>query len=166
MLAQTYPNRRFFFTGTASGTIATNNVTFSVPAANGTIFDRLDAHHIDWANYYQNAPSGLIVPNTFTPARQNRFRNFDRFAGDVAAGRLPQFTLLDPNYTTTSEENPQDIQLGERFVAQVVHLPDARSGDEAHRAVHQLRRARRLLRPRCTAASDQAGLDATDAGSR
>jgi phospholipase C len=122
VLAQTYPNRRFLFTGTASGTIATNNVTFSVPAANGTIFDRLDEHHIDWANYYQNAPSALIVPNTFTPARHKRFRSFDRFAGDVAAGRLPQFTFLDPNYTTTSEENPQDIQLGERFVAQVVQM--------------------------------------------
>jgi len=41
-LAQTYPNRRFLFTGTASGTTATDNTTFSVPAANGTIFDRLD----------------------------------------------------------------------------------------------------------------------------
>ena len=30
VLAQTYPNRRFLFTGTASGTIATNNVTFLI----------------------------------------------------------------------------------------------------------------------------------------
>ena len=83
VLAQTYPNRRFLFTGTASGTIATDNVTFLTPAANGTIFDRLDAHQIDWANYYQNAPSVVIVPKTFTAARQKRFRTFDRFAGDV-----------------------------------------------------------------------------------
>ena len=32
----------------------------------------------------------------------------------------PAFTFLDPNYATTSEENPQDIQVGEQFVAGVV----------------------------------------------
>ncbi len=121
VLAQTYPNRRFFFTGTASGTIATDNTTFSIPAANGTIFDRLDAHHIDWAVYYQDLPSLLIVPNAGGPGRAARIRRFDRFLPDVAAGRLAQFTFLDPSYSTASEENPQDVQVGERFLAQVVH---------------------------------------------
>jgi phospholipase C len=46
---------------------------------------------------------------------------FDQFLTDAAAGRLPSFTFLDPNYTTTSEEDPQDIQVGEQFLAQVVH---------------------------------------------
>jgi phospholipase C len=45
----------------------------------------------------------------------------NQFYSHVAAGRLPEFTFLDPNYNTTSEENPQDIQVGERFIAQVVH---------------------------------------------
>ena len=48
-----------------------------MPAANGTIFDRLDAHHIDWAVYYQDAPSPVIVPGTYTPARASRFRHYD-----------------------------------------------------------------------------------------
>ena len=39
VLAQTYPNRRFLFCGTASGLTATNNYTFRTPAANGTIFN-------------------------------------------------------------------------------------------------------------------------------
>ena len=42
------------------------------------------------------------------------------FLPDVAAGRLPRVTFLDPDFETTSEENPQDIQLGERYIAQVV----------------------------------------------
>jgi phospholipase C len=119
-LCQTYPNRRFFFTGTASGTIATNAVTFTTPAANGTIWDRLDAHDISWGIYYQDLPSWLIVPGVATPARGARVKGFDRFLTDAAAGRLPQFTFLDPQYETTSEENPQDIQVGERYIAQVV----------------------------------------------
>jgi phospholipase C len=120
VLAQTYPNRRFFFTGTASGTIATDSSTFSIPSANGTIFDRLDAHEIDWAIYYQEVPSAAIVPGALS-GRSARLHTFDQFAADVGSGRLPQFTFIDPHYTTTSEENPQDIQVGEEFVAQVVN---------------------------------------------
>jgi phospholipase C len=120
-LAQTYPNRRFLFTGTASGLVATNGQTLQIRAANGTIFDRLDQHHIEWANYYQQAPSPLIVPGFFTPARKRRLKKMDQFYRDAAAGRLPAFTFLDPNYDTTSEENPQDVQVGEEFVAKVVN---------------------------------------------
>jgi phospholipase C len=120
VLAQTYPNRRFFFTGTASGTIATDSSTFSIPAANGTIFDRLDAHKINWAVYYQQVPSLAIVPGALN-GRSAQLRTFDQFAADVGAGRLPQFTFIDPNYNTTSEENPQDIQVGEQFTQQVVN---------------------------------------------
>ena len=157
VLAQTYPNRRFLFTGTASGTIATDSDTFSIPAANGTICDRLDAHHIDWAIYYQNLPSWLIVPGSLDRrARRRASASSTAFAADVAAGRLPQFTFIDPNYDTTSEENPQDIQVGERFIAEVVHTLMQAPDLEAHRAVHHLRRARRLLRPRAAAARDQA----------
>jgi phospholipase C len=121
VLAQTYPNRRFFFSGTASGTIATDATTFTTPVANGTIWDRLDAHHVNWGIYFEDAPSYLIVPGSFTPARGRRQHPLSQFFTDAAAGKLPRFTFLDPNYSTTSEENPQDIQVGERLVAHVVH---------------------------------------------
>jgi phospholipase C len=116
VLGQTFPNRRFLFAGTSFGTV---DDTFpNSPPPNGTIFDRLDAHHINWAVYYQNYPSLVLVPGA--PTKSPRVRHFSRFLSDVGAGRLPQFTFLDPNYSTTSEENPQDIQLGERYIAQVV----------------------------------------------
>jgi phospholipase C len=118
LLGQTFPNRAFFFAATSSGII--NDTLTQVPPANGTIFDRLDAHHVDWAIYYKNYPSVVVVAGIDTPARSQRIRKFDRFSTDVAAGRLPQFTFIDPDYITSSEENPQDIQLGERFVAEVV----------------------------------------------
>jgi phospholipase C len=122
-LCQTYPNRRFFFTGTASGTIATNGTTFGIPAANGTIFDRLDAHKVNWHIYSQTPEaSWLIVPGVLAAkSRAHRTRTFDQFLTDTAAGKLPEFSFIDPNYGTTSEENPQDVQVGEEFVAKVVH---------------------------------------------
>jgi phospholipase C len=120
VLAQTYPNRRFLFAGTASGTVSTSGSTFGVRAANGTIFERLDAHKISYGVYYQDAPSPLILPNfSGNPLEVAHVHTIEHFYQDAAAGRLPAVTLLDPNYTTTSEENPQDIQVGEQFVAHI-----------------------------------------------
>ncbi len=120
VLAQTYPNRRYLFTGTSSGLVATDAQTLQLKAANGTIFDRLDAHHIEWASYYEEVPSALIVPGFLTLARKKRVQKIDQFFTRAATGKLPAFTFLDPDYNTTSEENPQDVQVGERFVAKVV----------------------------------------------
>ncbi len=117
VLAQTYPNRRFLFSGTASGTTATDSLTFSIPAANGTIWERLDAYSIDWGVYFQDLPSYAIIPGSAQGARQHPM---PQFFVDAAAGNLPAFTFLDPYYATTSEENPQDIQIGEQFIASIV----------------------------------------------
>jgi phospholipase C len=121
-LCQTYPNRRFFFTGTASGTIATNAKTFSIPAANGTIFDRLDQYGISWKDYYVDLPSPLIVPGVAdTPERQAKFVSTTEFLSDAKAGNLPQFSFVEPQYGYESQENPQDIQVGERFISRITN---------------------------------------------
>jgi phospholipase C len=120
VLGQTYPNRRYFFAGTSSGTVDDKGDALTTPAANGTIWDRLDQHQVDWGIYYQNVPSFVIVPGSATPARTQRLHKMPQFYADAAAGKLPRFTFLDPQYQTTSEENPQDIEVGERFVASIV----------------------------------------------
>ncbi|HEY2654992.1 MAG TPA: alkaline phosphatase family protein [Solirubrobacteraceae bacterium] len=121
VLGPTYPNRRFLFCGTSSGLVATDNLTFSTPAVNGTIFDRLDAYGISWRDYFSDTPSTLIVPGFATLARASRIKHIGQFYGDAKAGKLPQFSLVEPGYEVSSEENPQDIQFGERFVAKVVN---------------------------------------------
>jgi phospholipase C len=119
-LCQTYPNRRFLFTGTASGLTRTDGTTFSVPATNGTIFDRLDRLGISWKTYYTGAPSMAIIPNVITPPRQRRVVKIDRYYADAASGRLPAVSFVEPDFNVESQENPQDIQFGERFLSRVV----------------------------------------------
>ncbi len=120
LLGQTWPNRSYLFAATSIGMV--NDIIASGPPPNGTIWDRLDRHHIDWSIYYDPASYATyeLVPGSQTPARARRVKHFSHFRPDVAAGTLPQFTFLDPNYETSSEENPQDIQLGERYIATVV----------------------------------------------
>jgi len=43
------------------------------------------------------------------------------FFADAAAGNLPGFCLVEPDYGAQSEENPQNIAAGEQFAAQVVN---------------------------------------------
>jgi phospholipase C len=47
-------------------------------------------------------------------------RHVDRFFAEAAAGTLPAVSIVDPDYLSCSEENPQDIRVGEGFAARVV----------------------------------------------
>jgi phospholipase C len=44
-----------------------------------------------------------------------------QFYTDAAAGTLPGVCLVEPNYGTQSEENPQNVAVGEQFAAGVVN---------------------------------------------
>jgi len=119
-LAQTYPNFRYLLTGTSSGVIRTDGSTFSVPAANGTIFDRFDHFGVDWKVYYDSLPAPLVIPGVLPPSRSANFvKGVQHFIDDAAASRLPQFSFVNPDYNAVSQENPQDVQFGERFIARV-----------------------------------------------
>jgi phospholipase C len=43
-----------------------------------------------------------------------------QFFTDAKAGKLPAFSLLDPDYGTQSQENPQNLVDGEAFLGQVI----------------------------------------------
>ncbi len=47
-------------------------------------------------------------------------RGTDQFFKDADDGRLPGFSIVDPDFDTYSEENPQDIRKGESFAAEVI----------------------------------------------
>jgi phospholipase C len=47
-------------------------------------------------------------------------RTTQQFFADAAAGTLPSVSIVDPDFGTFSEENPQDISFGESFSASAV----------------------------------------------
>ena len=120
-LAQTWPNRRFLLAATAFGTINNDvNVLINGPQpAGGTIMDQLNKHSIPWRDYFTNLPSVGLFPPVFQ-ANQDKLSNIDQFFVDAAAGALPAFSLVEPDYNRTSEENSEDITLGEAFTSKVV----------------------------------------------
>jgi phospholipase C len=47
-------------------------------------------------------------------------RGVDQFFAAADNGTLPAFSLVDPDFDAFSEENPQDIQKGESYAAEVI----------------------------------------------
>ncbi|MGI8663158.1 MAG: alkaline phosphatase family protein [Acidimicrobiales bacterium] len=118
---QTYPNRRFLQAGTAAGLISTdtNSITDPTPA-NGLIWDRLDAHGITWNNYFVDLPElGLFLD--FYLSHVTKSLPVAAFLAQAATGLLPSVSLVSPDFEEVSEENPQDIQLGEAYSASIIN---------------------------------------------
>lgn len=58
----------------------------------------------------------------------NHLRPIDQFWQDARAGKLPSVTIVDPDFGSCSEENPQDVQVGEGFAAKVINAVMAGRG--------------------------------------
>src|SRR5581483_10426859 len=128
-LCQTYPNRVFSMAATAAGLISTDTPPPTVTPPNGHIFDVLDAHGISWGDWYSELPTPGLFGAAYAASLEGRnlFGPFgapaatvDAFKAACRAGTLPSYVLLEPDYQWGSEENPQDVQVGQWFVAQVV----------------------------------------------
>jgi len=128
VLGQTDPNRRYLIAGTSAG--LTDDIGNGLSAlqlpfpANGTIFNTLDGYGISWANYVESFPSGatpLLYPNDDLLTEEGHYHPFSQFYRDAAAGVLRSVSLLDPDYNTQSQENPQNIVVGEALLARVVN---------------------------------------------
>ena len=139
---QTYPNRRFLQAATAYGLVSTTTPgPNDPPPPNGTIFDRLNTYGLSWTNYFTDLPQTAIIPAT-VKGNPTHYAPIGQFYADCAAGSLPAFSLVDPDFGIADvagglvpgqpvptvvraqgqdEENPQNIRYGEQFVAQVVN---------------------------------------------
>ena len=118
LLGQTFPNRLYLMAATSLGVV--NDTLPSEAPPNGTIFDLLDAHHITWRNYYSTTPSTLLFPTVYFANFGTKVLPLSHFFKDAASGHLPSYCIVDPDYSTHSEENPQNIAVGEAFAAEVI----------------------------------------------
>ncbi len=122
LLGQTLPNRRYLLAATSAGMVNDDYSQIGTLPANGTIFEQLEAHGISWRDYYHtdSQPSVWVWLND-PSAHSKNVVSVDAFFTDTAAGNLPGFCIIDPNFATGSEEDPQDIAVGEAFAAQVIN---------------------------------------------
>ena len=130
LLGQTFPNRRYLVAATSIGQVNDTTPALTDYPAGGTVFDRLDAHAITWKDYFSSTLTlaGTTVPAASTLLYPPVFLNnpsktvpITQFFSDAAAGTLPNYCIVEPDYGTQSEENPQNIARGESFAASVIN---------------------------------------------
>ena len=123
VLGQTFPNRRYLMAATSIGMINDTVPGLTDYPANGTIFDRLHDAGVTWKDYVEPlspTPTLALFPPLLVKYPSHLATTGDFFA-DAKAGTLPGFSLVEPNYVVSSEEEPQNIALGEQFAASVVN---------------------------------------------
>jgi phospholipase C len=116
---QTFPNRRYLMAATSLGMVNDTPPGLDDYPENGTIFDRLHNAGVTWRDYFSALPTiGLFPP--LLVRHPGQVTTVGHFFPDAAAGTLPGFCLVEPDYGSQSEENPQNIAAGERFAARVI----------------------------------------------
>jgi len=116
------PHRRFLVAGTAAGIVSTSGAALVAPEPpNGTIFEQLHAHGITWRNYYDDLPAAMGVVPSVLAKYPHSVAKIDQFVADAAVGKLPSVSYVDPNFSHQSEEDPQDIRVGEQFAAKIIN---------------------------------------------
>ena len=119
-MAQTDPNRRYLLAGTSLGLIDD-----SFPLDASTEWRDLRAvqqarHQLEGLLLDGSEHRGLPAAALRTVHLRIGLAHIDQFYADAAAGNLPAFSLVEPDYQKQSEENPQDVQFGDQFVSKVV----------------------------------------------
>ncbi|MGH3397939.1 MAG: phospholipase C [Streptosporangiaceae bacterium] len=120
LLGQTDPNRRYLMAATSLGQVNDTVPKLKDYPANGTIFDHVAAVGRSWKAYYSSVSSTALFPELFIKNAGRKIVKIAEFYQDAAAGKLPGLSLVEPNYDTQSEEDPQDIAAGEQFAAKVI----------------------------------------------
>jgi phospholipase C len=115
---ETMPNRAFACSATSQGHMDDKTHTFTSPS----IFGLLESHQLPWAIYGYGAQP--LTKATFTdivgvPA--SRFGVFTDFTAAAAAGTLPAFTFLEPDWSSTgnSQHPNYNVALGEQLIHDV-----------------------------------------------
>lgn len=117
---QTWPNRFFAHTGTANG--YENNTLDGFPFPMQTIFNELQGV-LPWRVYFHDFPQAALLSRLW-PYFGN-FRLIDDFVSDAAAGKLPAYAFIEPQYypdlqhLANDMHPPHHVPLADALVARV-----------------------------------------------
>jgi phospholipase C len=88
-----------------------------------TIFDMLLENGLTWNVYYGDIPQCILLHHTAD--RLSHLKRFHKFYTDLANGKLPAYSFIEPRYISfhqwkaTDQHPPHDVKLGEYLIAEV-----------------------------------------------
>jgi phospholipase C len=151
VLGPTWVNRMYFWSGTSFGRTTNDFPDISAypfppvdsqgnyaPVEAG-ILDELEERHTNWAIFADTLPSAGVVwgvamanrwgrplPRFYVEPSATNPSDKSDFFDQLAAGTLPEMSFVDPdlqheNSDGQDEHPPADIQIGQKFVSDIVH---------------------------------------------
>lgn len=131
VIGPTYPNRMFLYSATSFG-LTYNKIAYPPRRVDDRtptmIFDELTDKGVTWNIYKDGTFPGVAVVNglgAFDRWGWGRVKKMDEFFKDAKRGSLPQVVFVDGHLgnagiTHNDEHPPADVQIGQRWVAEVV----------------------------------------------
>jgi phospholipase C len=117
---QTIPNRAFAAAATSQGHLDNHVKTFTCPS----IFGRLSDANLDWAIFgYNRDPLTRLDFTDTSHADESHFGHFRDFQSRAAAGNLPTYSFLEPDFSAggNSQHPNYDVALGEKLIHDVYY---------------------------------------------
>jgi len=93
--AQTYPNRRFLYAGTAYGNISTTTSSyFDPPPPHGTIMDEFAKYNVSWHDYVTDLPDTALIGSNLEN-HPSDYTSIAQFYADAKLGTLPDVSYVE-----------------------------------------------------------------------
>jgi phospholipase C len=117
---ETFPNRAFANAATSQGHMDDHTKVYTVKC----IFDRMTEQNVSWMIYGYDSPplTQKDFPGTISAPASN-FGLFKEFQASAAAGTLPAYTFLEPEWSASgnSQHPNYDVAKGEQLMHDVYY---------------------------------------------
>ncbi|HET7213068.1 MAG TPA: alkaline phosphatase family protein [Terriglobia bacterium] len=119
----TWPNRFFAHAATSKGYLDNSQLhNYDMKS----IFENLSAAGRTWSNYYHEISQTWALQRLDTDTLRNNFKGYGEFRKDAAAGKLPNYSFIEPKYYwwfggASDQHPPHSIKAGEALIADVYH---------------------------------------------
>lgn len=134
----TWPNRFFAHAATSDGLV--ENVIGDwrrglreYPMR--SIYETLEEAEVPWRIYFHDIPQSLALTRMQSQRMRRGFSRISHFYDDARAGRLPQYSFIEPQYfglfrwPANDQHGGHSVAVGDRFIADVYEA--LRSNEEA-----------------------------------
>jgi phospholipase C len=116
VMGPTWPNRFYLHAATSKG--KKENTPFFMDAPE-TIWDRLRERGLSFKNYAAGAATWYVGGFLGKVSTLNPSASIEDFFNDAMMGKLPSFSIVDPDYMASDDHPDHDILRGQAFVASV-----------------------------------------------
>ncbi len=116
VMGPTWPNRFYLHAATSKGKQSNSPFLMNAP---DTVWDRLKELGLTFKNYAAGAATWYVAGFVDKLSSLNPSATIEDFFQDAIQGKLPAFSIIDPDFLASDDHPDHDIMRGQAFVSSV-----------------------------------------------